>query len=143
LWGASAPSGGSSALVELRHLVRGFHTPVLAERGLDGAVRALALNLRVPTSVDSEVTGRLPTPVESAAYFAIAEALTNVTMHSGATFAYVSIRRRATCCRWRWETTERAVPTPPAAPGCAVLNAAWPRSMARWRCPARLAGRPS
>jgi signal transduction histidine kinase len=83
----------STALVELRHLVRGIHPPVLAERGLDGAVRALALNLRIPTSIDSDLTERLATPVESAAYFVVAEALTNVTLHSGATFAYVSIRR--------------------------------------------------
>ena len=90
---AEAREASSTALVELRHLVRGIHPPVLAERGLDGAVRALALNLRVPTSVDSDVTERLDTPVESAAYFAIAEALANATAHSGATFAYVSIKR--------------------------------------------------
>jgi signal transduction histidine kinase len=90
---AEAREVSSTALVELRHLVRGIHPPVLAERGLDGAVRALALNLRIPTSVDSEVTERLATPVESAAYFAVAEALTNVTLHSGASFAYVSIQR--------------------------------------------------
>jgi signal transduction histidine kinase len=90
---AEAREVSSTALVELRHLVRGIHPPVLAERGLDGAVRALALHLRIPTNVDSEVTERLPTPVESAAYFAVAEALTNVTRHSGATFAYVSLRR--------------------------------------------------
>jgi signal transduction histidine kinase len=90
---AEAREHSSTALVELRHLVRGIHPPVLAERGLDGAVRALALNLRIPTSVDSEVVERLPTPVESAAYFAVAEALTNVTLHSGATFAYVSLKR--------------------------------------------------
>jgi signal transduction histidine kinase len=89
---AEAREVSSTALVELRHLVRGIHPPVLAERGLDGAVRALALNLRIPTSVDSGVTERLETPVESAAYFAIAEALANVTVHSGATFAYVSIK---------------------------------------------------
>ncbi|WP_433368115.1 sensor histidine kinase [Actinoplanes sp. CA-142083] len=90
---AEAREVSTTALVELRHLVRGIHPPVLAERGLDGAVRALALNLRVPTSVDSEVTERLDTPVESAAYFAIAEALANATAHSGATFAYVIIKR--------------------------------------------------
>lgn len=83
----------STALVELRHLVRGIHPPVLAERGLDGAVRALAMTVRIPTTVDSDLTGRLETPVESAAYFAIAEALTNMQRHSGATFAYVSIHR--------------------------------------------------
>ena len=90
---AEAREVSSTALVELRHLVRGIHPPVLAERGLDGAIRALALNLPIPVTVDSDVTGRLPTPVESAAYFAVAEALANVTRHSGATFAYVSIHR--------------------------------------------------
>ncbi|MFD0520708.1 sensor histidine kinase [Paractinoplanes durhamensis] len=90
---AEAREVSTTALVELRHLVRGIHPPVLAERGLDGAVRALALNLRLPTAVESEVTGRLDTPVESAAYFAIAEALANATVHSGATAAYVSMRR--------------------------------------------------
>lgn len=89
---AEARDVSSTALVELRHLVRGIHPPVLAERGLDGAIRALALNLRIPTNVDSDLTGRLPTPVESAAYFAMAEALTNVTRHSNASFAFVSIK---------------------------------------------------
>ena len=88
---AEAREVSSTALVELRHLVRGIHPPVLAERGLDGAVRAMALNLRIPTTVDSALTGRLSTPVESAAYFAVAEALTNVTRHSGATVAYVTV----------------------------------------------------
>ncbi len=90
---AEAREVSSTALVELRHLVRGIHPPVLAERGLDGAVRALALNLRLATNVDSDVTGRLETPVESAAYFAVAEALANATVHSGATFAFVTMKR--------------------------------------------------
>ncbi|MCM4083176.1 sensor histidine kinase [Paractinoplanes hotanensis] len=90
---AEARENSSTALVELRHLVRGIHPPVLAERGLDGAVRALALTMVIPTTVDSDVTGRLETPVESAAYFAVAEALTNVQRHSGANVAYVSMRR--------------------------------------------------
>ncbi|MBU2662485.1 sensor domain-containing protein [Actinoplanes bogorensis] len=90
---SEARDNSSTALVELRHLVRGIHPPVLAERGLDGAVRALALSSRIPTTVDSDLTGRLETPVESAAYFAIAEGLANVQRHSGATFAYVSMHR--------------------------------------------------
>jgi signal transduction histidine kinase len=90
---AEARDASSTALVELRHLVRGIHPPVLAERGLDGAVRALALHLPIPVLIDSDVTGRLPTPVESAAYFAVAEALTNVTRHSGARTARVILRR--------------------------------------------------
>jgi signal transduction histidine kinase len=90
---AEARESSTTALVELRHLVRGIHPPVLAERGLDGAVRALALHLPLPINVDSDVTDRLPTPVESAAYFAVAEALANLTRHSGARFGFVVLRR--------------------------------------------------
>jgi len=89
---AEAREASSAALVELRHLVRGIHPPVLAERGLDGAVRALALSLPVATTVDSDLPGRLDTPVESAVYFAVAEALANVIRHSGAHHAWVSLR---------------------------------------------------
>jgi len=86
---AEARETSGTALVELRHLVRGIHPPVLAERGLDGAVRALAFGLPVPVAVDGGVPGRLETPVESAAYFAVAEALANVTKHSNAQHASV------------------------------------------------------
>ena len=80
------------ALVELRHLIRGIHPPVLAERGLGGAVRALALSLPVPITVDIDLPGRPATPVESAAYFAVAEAMTNMVRHSHAHTGSVSIR---------------------------------------------------
>jgi signal transduction histidine kinase len=89
---AEARESSSTALVELRHLVRGIHPPVLAERGLEGAVRALAMSLPLPVAVDGALHGRLDTPVESAAYFAVAEALTNVTRHSHAREAWVSLR---------------------------------------------------
>jgi signal transduction histidine kinase len=89
---AEARASSGAALVELRHLVRGIHPPVLAERGLDGAVRALALSLPVPITVDIDLPGRPDTPVESAAYFAVAEALTNMSRHSGAHTGSVSLR---------------------------------------------------
>jgi signal transduction histidine kinase len=89
---AEARESSSAALVELRHLVRGIHPPVLAERGLDGAVRALALSLPTPITVDVDMPGRADTPVESAAYFAIAEALANVSRHSAASSAWVRMR---------------------------------------------------
>jgi len=92
---AEARDTSNDALVELRHLVRGIHPPVLAERGLDGAVRALALSLPLPVAVDGGLDGRLETPVESAAYFVIAEGLANVVKHSGATSAWVSLRHEA------------------------------------------------
>ncbi|MEU4159857.1 sensor histidine kinase [Actinoplanes sp. NPDC026670] len=81
---AEARESSSAALVELRHLVRGIHPPVLAERGLEGAVRALAMALPMPVTVTTELPGRLDTPVESAAYFAVAEALANAVRHGAA-----------------------------------------------------------
>jgi signal transduction histidine kinase len=89
---AEARASSTAALVELRHLVRGIHPPVLAERGLEGAVQALALSLPVRTEVTSHLPGRLDTPVESAVYFAVAEALTNMGRHSHARSAWVTIR---------------------------------------------------
>jgi signal transduction histidine kinase len=92
---AEARVASGTALVELRHLVRGIHPPVLAERGLDGAVRALAMSLPVPITVDAELPGRPDTPVESAAYFAVAEALANICRHSGAHGGSVSLSHGA------------------------------------------------
>jgi len=90
-----AREASSAALVELRQLVRGIHPPVLAERGLEGAVRALAISLPVPTDVTSHLPGRLDTPVESAIYFAVAEALANMGRHSHARSAWVTIDHAA------------------------------------------------
>jgi signal transduction histidine kinase len=88
-----ARTAGSDALAELRDLVRGIHPPVLADRGLVGAVQALALAAPIPVEVRAEV-GRLPAPLESAAYFATAEALTNVIKHAAAHHVWISIRVR-------------------------------------------------
>jgi signal transduction histidine kinase len=88
---AEARASSGQALSELRALVRGIHPPALAERGLDGAVRALALSLPLPVDVHIELPARPGAPVESAAYFAIAEALANVVKHSGADRAWVQL----------------------------------------------------
>jgi signal transduction histidine kinase len=88
---AEARASSGQALSELRTLVRGIHPPVLAERGIDGAVRALALSLPLPVDLHIELPGRPLPPVESAAYFAIAEALANVIKHSGANRAWVQL----------------------------------------------------
>jgi signal transduction histidine kinase len=91
---AEAQRATGSALSELREVVRGIHPPVLADRGVDGAVRALALRSPLPTQVEMDIGGgRLPPPVESAAYFAVAEALTNVIKHSDASRAWVRLRK--------------------------------------------------
>jgi signal transduction histidine kinase len=92
---AEARTSSGEALSELRALVRGIHPPVLAERGLSGAVAALALSLPLPVDVHVNLPGRGSEPVESAAYFAIAEALANVVKHSGATRAWVQLEYEA------------------------------------------------
>jgi signal transduction histidine kinase len=89
---AEARQSTSQALAELRDVVRGIHPPVLADRGLDGAVRALALSNPLPTEVQIDLPGRLPAPVESAAYFAVAETLGNAIKHSQATRSWVRLR---------------------------------------------------
>jgi signal transduction histidine kinase len=88
---AEARSDSVKALSELRDLVRGIHPPVLADRGLAEAVRALGLDSRLPAEVISELPARPEPPVESAAYFAISELLTNASKHAGATRAWVRL----------------------------------------------------
>ena len=82
----------SRALTELRDLVRGIHPPVLADRGLGDAVRALALETPVATRLDIELPGRLAAPVESAAYFAVAEVLANAAKHAQAQMVEIYMR---------------------------------------------------
>jgi signal transduction histidine kinase len=81
---AEAREASAKALTELRELVRGVHPPVLADRGLADALRALALDSPLNVQTDLDLPGRLPAPVETACYFAVAEVLTNAAKHSGA-----------------------------------------------------------
>jgi signal transduction histidine kinase len=91
-----AQEHAEEALAELRQVVRGIHPPILTDRGLAGAVRALAassgLDVRVRAD-DLEAGPRAPMAVESAAYFVVAEALTNAAKHSGSRQAEVSLTR--------------------------------------------------
>ncbi|MEU5848056.1 sensor histidine kinase [Saccharopolyspora shandongensis] len=79
------------ALVDLRDLVRGIHPPVLADRGLPGAIEAAALLCPVPVEIELDLADRPEAPVESAMYFAAAEALANVAKHSDGTRAWVRL----------------------------------------------------
>ncbi|MBE1465770.1 sensor histidine kinase [Kibdelosporangium phytohabitans] len=88
---AEARAASSQALAELRDLVRGIHPPVLADRGLEGAIQALVLANPLQTDVDIDIPGRLSAPVESAAYFAVAETLTNVVKHASASKAWIRL----------------------------------------------------
>jgi len=80
------------ALAELRDLVRGIHPPVLADRGLTDAIRALALDSAARIHLASDLRGRPPAPVESAAYFAVSELLANVSKHAEARQTWIDIR---------------------------------------------------
>jgi signal transduction histidine kinase len=99
---SEARETSSRALSDLRDLVRGIYPPVLADRGLADAVRALALDTPLPTALDIDLpgpaaaggqagpaaaggqVGTVEMPVGAAVYFAVAEALANAVRHSGA-----------------------------------------------------------
>jgi signal transduction histidine kinase len=87
---AEARETSARALTELRELVRGVHPPVLADRGLGDALRALAMESPLKIETDIELPGQLPAPVETACYFAVAEVLTNAAKHSGARDARIA-----------------------------------------------------
>jgi signal transduction histidine kinase len=87
-----AREASAAALQELRNLVRGIHPPVLSDRGLGDAVRALALASPLRVEVNVDLPGRLDPPVESAAYFAVAELLTNATKHGGAAQIWMDLK---------------------------------------------------
>ena len=88
---AGARASSVAALAELRSLVRGINPPVLVERGLVDAVRALALDAPVEVTVRGTLPARPERPVESAIYFAVAELLANVAKHAHATHVTVEL----------------------------------------------------
>lgn len=88
---AEARGMTAGALADLRDVVRGIHPPVLADRGLAAAVEALALDLAVPVTVVADLPGRPGPALESAVYFAVAEALTNAVRHASATRVRVAL----------------------------------------------------
>jgi signal transduction histidine kinase len=90
---AEAHEQAKLALTELRNLVRGVHPPVLSDRGLDAALSGLAALSPVPVTVSADQAGRCPPSVEAIAYFVVAEALTNVAKHAGASHADVTVTR--------------------------------------------------
>jgi signal transduction histidine kinase len=89
-----ARDNSAKALQELRALVRGIHPPVLADRGLVEAIRALALDtpLRIHLSSDLDQVARPSAPIESAAYFAVNEFVANVAKHAQASQAWIDVR---------------------------------------------------
>jgi signal transduction histidine kinase len=82
-------AGLDGVLDDLREIARGLHPAILAEAGLRPALKTLARRSAVPVDLDIQVQGRLPEPVETAAYYTVAEALTNAAKHARATTAGV------------------------------------------------------
>ena len=109
-----------SALDDLRAVVRGIHPPVLADRGLVGAVQALAIDLPLPVDVTADLPGRPTAATETAVYFAVAECLANVGKHAGADarLGAAAVRRRPAARRGRRRRPRRRRPATPA-PACA------------------------
>ncbi len=87
-----ARDASARALAELRDLVRGIHPPVLADRGLADAIRALALDCPLRAHLVAGLPGRPPLPVESAAYFAVSELLANAVKHAHAGQVWIDVR---------------------------------------------------
>jgi hypothetical protein len=89
---AKAREASADTLTELRRVIRGIHPPVLAERGLADAVRALAMDSPLRVSVEVDLSHRPELPVEAALYFAVSELLANAARHGDAGTATVDIR---------------------------------------------------
>jgi signal transduction histidine kinase len=89
-----AQGAAEQALAELRDVARGILPPVLADRGLEGALSGLAASCAVPCRIDVDAPARCAASVEATAYFVVAEALTNIAKHSQADNATVTVRSR-------------------------------------------------
>lgn len=77
---------------ELRALIHGIAPQILTELGLPAALDELAGRAAIPVAVEAHLPGRAVSMIESAAYFAVSEALTNIAKHSGASAAQVTAR---------------------------------------------------
>jgi signal transduction histidine kinase len=88
---AEARTGAREALEELRDLARGIHPPILTDRGLDAAIRALVARTPLRVDVSVELAERPRPPVETAAYFVVAEALANAGKYANADHVTIGV----------------------------------------------------
>ncbi|GAB3835333.1 sensor histidine kinase [Kribbella italica] len=89
-----ARDGAEQAMTELRGVLRTMYPPILQDRGLTGAVAALTARCPIPVDLRMGALGDVPAAVEAAAYFVVAESLTNIAKHSAAGRAEVQLERR-------------------------------------------------
>jgi signal transduction histidine kinase len=86
--------GLTSVLDDLREIAHGIHPPILAEGGLGPALKTLARRSAIPVKLDVRTRGRLPEPVEGAAYYVVSEALTNAAKYARASVVHVEVETR-------------------------------------------------
>ena len=86
-----ASEEAASAISELRELARGLHPSILDEVGLVGALESLAERCPVPVTLSASTNGELPAPIEAAAYYVVAESLTNATKYARASSVHVRV----------------------------------------------------
>jgi signal transduction histidine kinase len=84
---------------ELREVSRGIHPAILSEGGLAPALRTLARRSSIPVELDVQAKVRPPAPIEVAAYYVVAESLTNTTKHAHASRANVAVEERDSMLR--------------------------------------------
>src|SRR5690349_9746214 len=109
-------AGELNGVVEdLREIARGIHPVILSEGGLGPALRTLARRAAVPVELDLAAIGRLPEPVEVAAYYVVSEALTNATRHAHASVVCVAAEERGDSLRLSIRDDGAGTPIRPAA----------------------------
>jgi signal transduction histidine kinase len=84
-------AGLDGVLDDLRDIARGLHPAILADGGLQPALKTLASRSAVPVHLDIQVDRRLPEPIEIAAYYTVSEALTNAAKHARATAVDIEV----------------------------------------------------
>jgi signal transduction histidine kinase len=114
--------GLTGVLNELREIARGLHPAILAEGGLSPALKTLARRSAVPVRLDITIDGRLPEPVELAAYYVTAEALTNAAKHAQATVIDVRLTVEAESLRIRVRDDGRGGADPTGGTGLVGLT---------------------
>ena len=132
---AQAVAELNAGAAELRSLARGLHPALLTERGLMPALRALASRSQVPVMLRHATIGRLDPSVESAAYFVVSEALTNVMKHANASRVDLTVERDGMSLMLEVSDDGSGGSTIDAGGGLRGFRTASPRSMAscEWR----------
>ena len=130
-------NGMADLYTELQELSRGIHPAILSKGGLGPAIKTLARRSVVPVRLELDVDRRLPESIEVAAYYVIAEALTNAAKHAEA--SEVTVRAGFDGDELRLEVADDGIGgrRPAAAPASSVSRTGWRRCPARSTSPAR------